>query len=232
MGRDRRRGWLRSLGVPLMVAVTWLQLSPVQPASAATITVILSDNAYSPPSVTIQPNDTVTWKVPSTVVGSCHSVSSDDGLFDSGTLAAGLLCLGGGAQSWPHTFTRAGIFRYHCKFVNGMAGVVTVAAPTPTPPPSPSPSPTASPTPSRSASVSPTASSSPSSSPSASPSRSATPTASVSTVVVPTTTDSALAAGPGGRGGSSGAKVVAIVAGLIALACAGGLIALRRFGAW
>jgi hypothetical protein len=50
--------------------------------------------------------------------------------------------------------------------------------------------------------------------------------------VVPTTTDSALAAGPRGGGGPSGARTVAIIAGLIAVACAGALIALRRSGAW
>jgi plastocyanin len=222
---------MRPLGVPLIVAATWLQLWPMQAAPAATTTVNLTDNSYLPPSVTIQVNDTVTWKVPPSVVGSCHSVSSDDGLFDSGTLAAGLLCLGGGAQSWSHTFTRAGTFRYHCKVVSGMAGVVTVAAlpnptPSPTPPPSPSPSP--SPTPS----ASPTPSPSVSASPSASPSRSPTPTATASQLVVPTTTGSGLAAGTGGGGGSSTATVVAVIAGLIALACAGALIALRRFGAW
>ena len=223
---------MRPLGVPLIVAATCLQLWPMQAAPAATTTVNLTDNSYLPPSVTIQVNDTVTWKVPASVVGSCHSVSSDDGLFDSGTLAAGLLCLGGGAQSWSHTFTRAGTFRYHCKVVSGMAGVVTVAAPSPTPPPtpSPSPSPSPSPTPTPSPSVSPTPSPSPSASPS--PSGSATPTATVGQVVVPTSTASGLAAGAGGGGGSSAATVVAIIAGLIALACAAALIALRRFGAW
>ncbi|MEA2500333.1 MAG: hypothetical protein QOD01_444 [Actinomycetota bacterium] len=221
---------MRPLGVPLIVAATWLQLWPMQAAPAATTTVNLTDNSYIPPSVTIQVNDTVTWKVPASVVGSCHSVSSDDGLFDSGTLAAGLLCLGGGAQSWSHTFTRAGTFRYHCKVVSGMSGVVTVAAPGPTPSPTPSPSPTRSPTPTPSPSVSPTPSPSPSASPS--PPGSATPTATVGQVVVPTSTASGLAAGAGGGGGSSAATVVAIVAGLIALACAAALIALRRFGAW
>src|ERR1700704_1584357 len=147
MVRGRRGGWMRSLGVPLVVAVIWLQLGPVQVATAASPTVSLTDNAYLPPSVTIQVNDTVTWKVPSSVVGSCHSVSSDGGLFDSGPLSAGLLCLSGGAQSWSHTFTMAGSFRYHCKVVTGMAGVVTVAAPSPTPSPTPPPTPSPSPTP-------------------------------------------------------------------------------------
>jgi plastocyanin len=223
---------MRSLGVPLVVALTWLQLWPMQASPAAAPTVSLTDNAYLPPSVTIQVNDTVTWKVPSSVVGSCHSVSSDDGLFDSGPLSAGLLCLSGGAQSWSHAFTRAGTFRYHCKVVSGMAGVVTVLAPSPTPSPTPPPSPSPSPSPTPTPSVSPTPSLSPSASPSATPSRSPTPTATASQLVLPTTTDSGLAAGTGGGGGSSAATVVAIIAGLIALACAGALIALRRFGAW
>ena len=222
MGGHRRKGWTRSLGLPLIVAVTWLQLWPVQAAGATTVNVTLTDNAYLPASVTIQVNDTVTWKVQPSVAGSCHSVSSDDGLFDSGPLAAGLLCLGGGAQSWSNTFTRAGTFRYHCKFVSGMPGVVTVVAPSPSPSPTPTPTPSPTPTPTPS----------PTPSPSASPSPSVTPTASVSQTVVPTTTSSGLASGTGGQGGSSAGTVVAIIAGLIALACAGALIALRRFGAW
>src|SRR2546429_8299934 len=141
------RAWIRSLAVPLIVAVTWLQLWPVQAAEATTVSVTLSDNAYLPASVTIQVNDTVTWRVPSAVVGSCHSVSSDDGLFDSGTLSAGLLCLGGGAQRWSNSLTRAGTFRHHPKVVSGMAGVVTVVAPNPPPAPTPAPTPSPTPTP-------------------------------------------------------------------------------------
>src|SRR2546427_7241036 len=172
MGGHRRKGWTRSLGLPLIVAVTWLQLWPVQAAGATTVTVTLTDNASLPASVTIQVNDTVTWKVQPSVAGSCHSVSSDAGLFDSGPLVAGLLCLGGGAQSWSNTFTRAGTFRYHCKVVSGMAGVVTVVAPSPTPSPTPTPAP--SPPPSPPASVSPTPRPSPSVSPTTPPAPSRT----------------------------------------------------------
>src|SRR5947207_1358023 len=37
MGAARRRGWMRSLGVPLIVAITWLQLWPVRAAGATTV---------------------------------------------------------------------------------------------------------------------------------------------------------------------------------------------------
>lgn len=219
------------MGVPLVVAALWLQLWPLPAARAASFTVTLSDNAYSPASITIQPGDTVVWKVPPTLIGSCHSVSADDGHYGSSILSAGILCIGGGAQSYSHTYPAAGVYRYHCSVVAGMTGVVTVAAPTPTPSPTPSPLPSLSPSPSPS--PSPSSTPSPSPSVSASPSTSASPSASTSPFVVPTTSNSGLAAGSGGgKGGPSGPAVVAIIAGLVALASAAGLIALRRSGAW
>ena len=195
----------RLLGVPVVVAALALALWPLQAAQAATTTVTLTDNAYSPQSVTIKVNDTALWKVPPNVVGSCHSVSSSDGLFDSGTLATGLLCLGGSAPSWPHTFTKAGTYHYFCKFVTNMTGVVTVEAPSPTPPPTPTPTPSPSPSPSASSSPTPT----------------------------PSPTDSSLAAAPSSnRRGPSGPLLIAAVAALVALVCAVALVGLRRSGAW
>ncbi len=221
----------RLLGVPVVVAALALALWPLQAAQAATTTVTLTDNAYSPQSVTIKVNDTALWKVPPNVVGSCHSVSSSDGLFDSGTLATGLLCLGGGAPSWPHTFTKAGTYHYFCKFVTNMTGVVTVEAPSPTPPPTPTPTRTPTPSPSPSLTPTPTPSASPTPTPTPSPSPS--PSASSSPTPTPSPTDSSLAAAPSSnRRGPSGPLLIAAVAALVALVCAVALVGLRRSGAW
>jgi plastocyanin len=52
-----------------------------------------------------------------------HTVTADDGSFDSGTLSSG--------KSFSYTFNTAGDFPYHCTFHGGpggegMAGTVTV----------------------------------------------------------------------------------------------------------
>jgi len=223
----------RRLALPLLVTLAWALLGLLVPAGAATTTVAVDATAFAPATVNVHPGDTVTWNVASSLVGSCHSVTSVDGLFDSGPLSAGILCLGGSRTSWPYTFTKAGTYHYFCKFVSGMEGVVIVAAPSPSP--SPTPSPTTSPTPSASASASPT----PTSSPSPSLSASGHPTATSSVPSSPG--GSSLSPGPTGLaapgsnhggGGLSGGAVVAIICGFVAIACAGGLIALRRSGAW
>jgi len=87
--------------------------------------------SFSPKSVTLQPGDTVTWTNNS---GLTHTVTADDGSFDSGSVAPG--------QTFSHTFSTAGTVEYHCSFHGaaggiGMAGTVVVqsTAPRTTAPP-------------------------------------------------------------------------------------------------
>ena len=63
---------------------------------------------------------TVTWK---NADAEPHTVTADDGSYDSGSLAPG--------ATYTHTFTRPGTYTYYCKFHGGpggigMAGNVTV----------------------------------------------------------------------------------------------------------
>ncbi len=98
------------------------------PALAASVGV--QDFSYSPKTITIQAGESVTW----TSSGpSPHTVTADDGSFDSGTLNVG--------DSFSHTFTTAGTFAYHCEFhvAQGMVGTVVVEASTTTPPPTTTP---------------------------------------------------------------------------------------------
>ena len=91
--------------------------------------VTIVDDAYDPPSITINVGDSVTW----TDEGDkAHSVTSTpDGAFDSTdpneqctAILGGDGCLSKGDQ-FTVTFTNAGTFSYHCR-VQNMAGVVIV----------------------------------------------------------------------------------------------------------
>lgn len=227
----------RLLAVPALVAWCLACLAPVwAPAWAATpapVThaVSLSETAYTPPTLQITVGDTVSWSVPTSLAGGSHTVSSDQGLFGSGTLCTGLLCLGGTAN-YTHTFTSAGSFPYHCNFVPGMTGtIVVVAAPSPSPSPVPSPSPSPSPSPK----VTATATPSPQVTATATPSgtATATPTFSLLPSGSPVPLQSVLGAPPAAaKKGKSAASVVALVAAGIAVVCAVGLLALRRSGGW
>jgi plastocyanin len=86
---------------------------------AAGKTVTISNFKFTPKNVTVKAGDMVTW----TNKEGMHTVTADDGSFQSPNLAAN--------KSYSHTFTRAGTYRYYCSFHGGaggadMSGVVTV----------------------------------------------------------------------------------------------------------
>jgi LPXTG-motif cell wall-anchored protein len=85
---------------------------------AASMTVSIGDNFYSPKSVSIEVGDTVTWVNNGQAQ---HSATASDGSFDTGVFGPG------GSRS--HTFSQAGDFDYFC-LVHGTAqsGRITVAA--------------------------------------------------------------------------------------------------------
>lgn len=96
------------------------------PASAADVTVQqVTGNLFSPANVTIDVGDTVTWVNADSVAP--HTVTANDGSFDSGLMANG--------ATFARTFNSSGTFAYRCTFhPPGMVGTVTVrAAATPTP---------------------------------------------------------------------------------------------------
>jgi plastocyanin len=106
----------------LLGAVAVLALAHVAPAMAATVTVTVADNVFQPQTASATAGDTVVWTQPGARV---HTVTADDGSFDSGNLAAG--------QSFSRTFTTPGTIRYYCKIHGapggiGMSGVITVTA--------------------------------------------------------------------------------------------------------
>ncbi|OGG54248.1 hypothetical protein A2851_01120 [Candidatus Kaiserbacteria bacterium RIFCSPHIGHO2_01_FULL_53_29] len=89
---------------------------------AATVTVTMGANSFSPKNITVNSGDTVTWVNSSSMA---HTATADNGSFDSGTVAAG--------QSYGAIFNAPGIYAYYCKLHGSpggisMAGTITVVA--------------------------------------------------------------------------------------------------------
>jgi plastocyanin len=78
-------------------------------------TVSIQDFFFSPAQITVQPGTTVTWMNNGQAP---HTVTADDGSFDSETLQPG--------QSFSFTFANAGTFSYFCEIHPFMTGSVTV----------------------------------------------------------------------------------------------------------
>jgi plastocyanin len=84
-------------------------------AAAAQVAVSIANFAYDPNPVTVNVGDTVTW---TNNDGVPHTVTANDGSFQSGTLQPG--------QSFSFTFTAPGSIDYHCEFHANMSGQVVV----------------------------------------------------------------------------------------------------------
>ena len=90
------------------------------PSDAATSTVTISNDSFSPLSfnpnpITINQGDSVIWMNNGP---SAHTTTSDGGIWDSGTLLPG--------HSFTQVFPTAGTFTYHCNIHPTMTGSVIV----------------------------------------------------------------------------------------------------------
>lgn len=86
-------------------------------ASAATITITIKNNLYTPAIAQAAPGDTVTWINQDSVA---HTVTQDDGAFDSGSIAPG--------QSYSIKVSLEKTHTYHCDFHTGMKGTLIVGS--------------------------------------------------------------------------------------------------------
>jgi plastocyanin len=84
-------------------------------AAAATVPVAIQFGAFAPSSVDVLPGDVVTWMNHG---GRTHTVTADDGQFDSGDLPDG--------AHFTQTFTAVGAYPYHCALHPRMTGEVNV----------------------------------------------------------------------------------------------------------
>lgn len=85
-------------------------------APAAGNAVSIVNYAFNPSSLTVKVGDTVTWTNGS---GTPHTVTADDGSFNSGTVQGG--------TPFQHTFSAAGTFSYHCSIHSSMKATITVS---------------------------------------------------------------------------------------------------------
>jgi plastocyanin len=75
----------------------------------------ISNFAFNPASMTVKAGTALTW---TNADNATHTVSADDGSFDSGNVASG--------ATFSHTFATAGTFAYHCNIHSSMKGTITV----------------------------------------------------------------------------------------------------------
>jgi plastocyanin len=111
----------RHLTLPVLLAVSLLVLivpTPIRPAAAQAqpgFAVQVVDFSFEPATLTVPLGATVTW----TNAGNRrHTVTADDGSFDSGRLDPG--------EQFSQTFDQPGTFTYHCGFHPEMTGAIVV----------------------------------------------------------------------------------------------------------
>src|SRR5438874_10110396 len=98
-----------------VISVAGVLLLVVSAAHAATGNVSIVDNNFQPQQLTVTAGDTVLW----TDNGdNPHTVTADDGSFDSSNGGSGTLAKG---QTFSHAFSTPGTHAYHCK-IHGAAG--------------------------------------------------------------------------------------------------------------
>ena len=93
-----------------------MSMSPAsndQPVSTTAVTI--SNFAFDPTTITVKVGDTVTW---TNNDSTSHTVTSDDGQFDSGTILKG--------ATYKHAFSKAGEYGYHCTLHPDMKAKVIV----------------------------------------------------------------------------------------------------------
>ena len=81
--------------------------------------VSIKNMAFNPASLSVTTGSTVTWANNDTTI---HTVTADDGSFNSGNIAIG--------ASYSRVFSTAGTFSYHCTIHPEMTGKVVVTAST------------------------------------------------------------------------------------------------------
>ncbi len=119
-----RRQAIRRQAIRRLAAVAFLSLLTVGPALTAhadsyDAEVSAIDNAFDASIVRIQPGQSIEWTMDGR---SPHTVTADDGSFDSGNLDPG--------QTYARTFARPGVYSYFCRYHGapgiGMSGIVVV----------------------------------------------------------------------------------------------------------
>jgi plastocyanin len=87
------------------------------PGVAGTVDVKIAGFAFDPASVTVKVGTPVRWTNQDSAT---HSVTSDTGVWDSGSIAKG--------ETYTRVFDTVGTFAYHCGVHPSMKGTITVTS--------------------------------------------------------------------------------------------------------
>ncbi|MGD0174622.1 MAG: cupredoxin domain-containing protein [Anaerolineales bacterium] len=87
------------------------------PAGAGTVDIKIAGFAFDPANVTVKVGTTVRWTNQDSAV---HSVTSDAGVWDSGSIAQG--------EMYTRVFDTVGTFAYHCGVHPSMKGTIIVTS--------------------------------------------------------------------------------------------------------
>jgi plastocyanin len=102
--------------VPLVLAAAALLLVAVPSGAAVPVAEVnIEFAAYGPEQLDVLPGQTVLW---TNVSERTHTVTSDDGLFDSGDVSSG--------SRFSFRFNTAGTYRYHCTIHTSIVGEIDV----------------------------------------------------------------------------------------------------------
>ena len=89
--------------------------APTNTPTSAGNSVTIMNFAFSPLTLTVKTGTKVTWTNKDTVT---HTVTADNGAFNSGLLPSG--------NSFSFTFTQAGTYSYHCNIHHSMMATIVV----------------------------------------------------------------------------------------------------------
>jgi plastocyanin len=111
---------MRRLFLAVTAAAALVFAAPAATAPTATVTVQIKRAGFSPRSVTINADDSVTWRNTDTIN---HQVVANGGSFASAILGPG--------QTYTHAFHGGGTFHYHDGLHPSLTGTVVVHGPPP-----------------------------------------------------------------------------------------------------
>jgi plastocyanin len=89
--------------------------SGTNPPAGGGNAVSIVDFAFNPGTLSVKAGTQVTWTNTS---NTAHTVTANDGSFDSGTVNPN--------ATFSHTFASAGTFAYHCSIHSSMTATITV----------------------------------------------------------------------------------------------------------
>jgi plastocyanin len=102
------------IAITVLMAL-WIYNSGCKKETPGPDAVWMQNTAFTPNSITVPVNTTITWTNKDAMV---HNVTSDSGWFVSGSISPG--------GTYSHQFTGTGTFTYRCTIHAGMTGKVIV----------------------------------------------------------------------------------------------------------